>query len=376
MTSDSANWPQRLLVFNLAMDLDHSMLAFAHGWVAALARRVDSVDVVTMTAGRVDPPANVRIHSVGKERGYSELRRLGEFYKLLVRILATSGIDACFSHMMPLFTALGAPILRSHRVPIVTWYAHPRTTLMLRLAHKASIRMVSSLATAYPYRHDKLTVIGQGIDTDLFAPDGSIPTAPPTILCAGRIAPVKDHSTLLRAVATLRERMPSPFHVVLVGEAASTDGRRYADSLLALARHLRIDDVVRFEHHVDRSHLPRWYRRATVHVNLTRTGFGDKVAWESMSCGRPCVAANEGFQETFGRYARHLLFPYGDWHALAERLSWILSLPPDEREEMGRFLRAQVERLHSLDRLADRVLGVFRETGTTSGRRAWTDADR
>ena len=61
---------------------------------------------------------------------------------------------------------------------------------MLRLAHGLSTYMVTSLATAYPYKADKLIVTGQGIDAELFTADSATrPDEPPMILCVGRLSP-------------------------------------------------------------------------------------------------------------------------------------------------------------------------------------------
>jgi glycosyltransferase involved in cell wall biosynthesis len=293
----------RLLLFNLATDADDPILGFTTRWIQALAKRVEFIHVITMRAGRIEVPENVRVYSVGKEKGYSEPRRAVEFYRHLFRVLREDRIDACFSHMIPIFTVLAAPVLKVKKIPIVTWYAHPSLTWVLKLAHHLSDRMVASVATAYPYRKDKLVVIGQGIDTDLFCPDGSPPEEPPMILCVGRLSPVKDHPTLIRAAALLRERWKKPFRVVILGGPAGPKDEPYVRSLHRLVEELNLQDIVSFHPPVPQSALPNWYRRCTVHVNLTPTGLelGTKLAWEAMACGRPCLAANEGFRETCGR---------------------------------------------------------------------------
>jgi glycosyltransferase involved in cell wall biosynthesis len=211
----------RLLLFNLATDLDDPILGFTTCWIRALAKRMEFIHVITMRTGRVDLPGNVRVYSVGKERNYIEPRRAVEFYRHLFGILHEDRIDVCFSHMTPIFTVLGAPILKPKGIPIVTWYAHPSLTWILKLAHYLSDRIVTSLATAYPYKHDKLTVVGQGIDTDLFSPDGHVmPDNPPMILCVGRLSLVKDHPTLLRAASVLQQRGGKPFRIVILGGPA------------------------------------------------------------------------------------------------------------------------------------------------------------
>jgi glycosyltransferase involved in cell wall biosynthesis len=307
----------------------------------------------------VEVPRNVMVYSLGKEKNYSEPRRAVEFYRHLFRILCQEHIDICFSHMNPVFTVLGAPVLKLKGIPIVTWYAHPSLTWTLKLAHYLSDCMVASVATAYPYKHDKLIVLGQGIDTDLFTPDGAIPKKPPIILCVGRLSPVKDHPTLFRAAKLLLERGPLSFRIVIIGAPAHPRDEPYVLALHKLVRSLKLQDIVDFEPPVSMVNLPAWYRSSTVHVNLTPTGFGDKVAWESMSCARPCLVGNEGFRETLGDFANCLIFRFGDPGDLAERLQGLLSLEERDRESMGAYLRERVITMHNLDRLSARLIKLF-----------------
>ncbi|MEM1552339.1 MAG: glycosyltransferase family 4 protein [Candidatus Bathyarchaeia archaeon] len=351
----------RLLLFNLATDADDPILGFTTRWIQALAKRVEFIHVITMRAGRIDVPENVRVYSVGKEKGYSEPRRAVEFYRHLFKVLREDRIDACFSHMIPIFTVLAAPVLKVKGIPIVTWYLHPSLTWTLKLAHHLSDRMVSALLTTYPYHRDKLIAIGHGIDTDLFYPDERTkPDRPPMILCVGRLSPVKDHPTLLKAVALLRQEWSHPFRVVILGGPAGPQDEPYVRSLHRLVEDLDLQDIVTFHPPVPMTQLPDWYRRCTVHVNMTPTGFGDKVAWEAMACGRPCIAANKGFQETFGVYADLLLFRYQDPTDLASKLQNLLKFRESEIEQIGDYLRKQVINMHSLEALAGKLVAIFR----------------
>src|SRR5919109_4257 len=347
----------RLLLFNLATDVDDPIWGFTTRWISALAERVKFIHVITMRAGHVDVPNNVRVYSVGKEKGYSEPRRAVELYKHLFRILHEDNIDVCFSHMIPIFSVLAAPILKMRRIPIVTWYAHPTLTWTLKLAHHLSHQMVASVATAYPYKHDKLSEVGQGIDTNLFSPDGKVTAEDtPIILCVSRLSPVKSHPTLLKAAWLLRQRSSKPFRVVIVGGPAGPRDESYVRSLHGQVKELGLEDTVYFEPPVPMKKLPSWYRRCTVHVNMTPTGSGDKVVWESMACGSPCIVANEGFKRTLGEYANRFLFAYGNPEELAQRLRWILSLSYGERACIGAYLRQQVVANHCLERLAQSLI--------------------
>ncbi len=344
--------PRHLLLFNLVTDIRDPILGFTTQWIRELAARVETIDVITMRVGEIDVPPNVRVYSAGRELGYSEPRRIFEFYRHLFRILRTRNIDGCFSHMIVEFSALAGPVLRIAGVPLVTWYAHPSLTFPVKLAHFFSNRMVTSLPTAYPHHHGKLTVIGQGIDLALFTPADEANTGDDLVLCVGRISRVKDHPTLLRAVALLS----APVRVVILGATAGPEDERYAGELRALVAELGLTERVTFAPPVPPTELPAHYGRCAVHVNLTPAGFGDKVAWEAMSCARPCLVANADFRETLGAHTDALLFQPGNAPDLAAKLGAVLGKSAAERGAIGADLRAQVERLHSLPRLAERIL--------------------
>lgn len=349
----------RLLLFNLATDEDDPVLGFTSAWIRALAARCASVDVITMRAGRLDLPANVRVRSVGKEKGHSIPRRIGAFYRLLFRTLREERVDACFSHMMPAFSVLGGPVLRARRIPLVTWYAHPSLTRTLKLAHHLSDRMVASLPTAYPYLKDKLTVVGQGIDTTLFSPGGA-EDDPPLLLSVGRLAAVKDHPTLIDAAARL-QAAGERFSLALVGGPVTPKDHVHVRELRAQVDARGLGGRVDWVGPVPPAALTGWYRRCAAHVNLTRTGSGDKSALEAMSCGRPSLVANDGFRDTLGPHADRLWFPHGDAAGLAQRLRDVLHLTVAERAQLGGDLRHRVVAGHALDRLAERLIDVLRE---------------
>jgi len=248
-------------------------------------------------------------------------------------------------------------------IPIITWYAHPKLTWILRIAHCFSNRMVASVARAYPYRPDKFIAVGQGIDTKLFSPDaGMFPEESPMILCVGRLSPVKDHPTLMKAIWLLRQAGHQNLRVIILGGPATAQDNSYVIALSQQVKQLGLNETIHFEPAVTMEQLPEWYRRCAVVVNMTPTGSGDKVVWEAMACGKPCLVANEGFKETLGNYVNSLLYVYGDAQQLAERLKWILSLSREERLEMGMYLRGRVEAMHSLDRLAQKLVNIFEST--------------
>lgn len=356
-----------VLMFNLAADPADELLGFTMQWVNAIAARVGSVHLITMRVGTdLDLPSNVQVYSLGKETGTSEPQRVAVFYRHLFSILAREKIDVCFAHMIPLFVLLAGPVLKARSIPIIMWYAHPSRTRTLRAAHVFANQVITSLASSYPHKKDKVKVIGQGIDTDLFSPP-VLPReeSPPMLLCAGRLSLVKDHPTLLRATRQLLDE-GREVRTVIIGKPLTEADEGYERSLKQLTSELDIADRVEFVNAVPLFELPGWYGRCSVHVNLTGAGFGDKVIWESMACGKPSLVANPDLRPTLGRYADRLLFRRGHPHDLAEKAAALLDLSETERGAIGSYLRERVIELHGLGRLAD-VLVELLQSG--AGRR-------
>ncbi len=210
-----------LLVFNLMMDADHPVLGFATRWVDEIAERVDRVTVITMAVGRVEPANNVEVLSVGKEQGWSEARRAIEFYRHCGRLLRCDSPDACFSHMIPLFSILFAPPAKAFRIPSLLWYAHGAVPLEVRVAERLVDRCVTSTPEGFRMKSPKLFVLQQGIDIERLPP----PHVPAdqwsrTVVSVGRISPVKQLKESVAAISEVRAA-GVPLHLEIFGAPAT-----------------------------------------------------------------------------------------------------------------------------------------------------------
>ena len=348
----------RVLWFNLATDLDDPILAFTTSWIREVATTVDSIHVITMRLGRTELPENVRIYSVGKEKRFSEPRRAWEFYRHIFRILHQESIDVCFSHMIPIFTILGYLPLKLHGVPIITWYAHRQRSFILRVAHHVSDRMASTNTRSYPYSGNKLCVLGQGIDTELFKPNATItPADPPLILFVGRLSPIKDPLTFIRAAYLLRSK--HRFRVAVIGQILERD-REYARIVLQEIAQLRKTVPVEFIPGIGQNQLVSWYQRCFALMNCSPSDHSlDKTVLEAMACGKLALTSTVGFEETIGRESSVLLFRSGDPEDLAEKLANLLKLPTRTIQAMSSHLREQTVQNHSLRNLAGNLTALL-----------------
>jgi glycosyltransferase involved in cell wall biosynthesis len=185
------------------------------------------------------------------------------------------------------------------------------------------IASISPATTDYlvawlPEVRDKVVACANGVDVDAFAMAQtpgkqalfSVSESTPVVFCVGRLEPVKDHETLLRAISLIPEAL-----LVLAGDGP------LRGQLDALAEELGIASRVRFLG--SRMDVPQILKAADLYVQPSRwDGFGI-AALEAMAAGKPVIASNvAGLAEVIG--SAGLLFPVGDADQLAQRITMLL----------------------------------------------------
>jgi glycosyltransferase involved in cell wall biosynthesis len=357
-----------LLVFNLAMDADHSTLGHTTAWTNELARRCDHVDVITMLAGRLAVDDNVRVHSLGKEVGRSEPRRLLEFYRLVHRVTSERAIDACFAHMAPLFALLFAPIAKARRIPILLWYAHSVVPPALRLTHAVVDRCVTATPESFRLPSHKLFVIGHGIDTVRFAPPAATcPSYETTAVSVGRITPRKGVLEIVDSIAVLERERGLGVRLEVVGGPATVRDHEYLAALRHRVTALGIDHLISFRGPVPFTEMPAYYHRGLLSVNLSETAM-DKAILESMASSCIPVSRNPAFAALARRQALDSLVPKPGADGLAACMADVLSRAPRDRAALVDRLRRIVVEEHSLGALGDRVVGHLSELSGAAAR--------
>ena len=188
-------------------------------------------------------------------------------------------------------------------------------------------------------RSSKICTIPPGIDLDRFYPvDASqarrelrLPDVP-LVLYVGRIDPIKDLPTLLRAFARVRQSMssgPDPKLLIIGGSAIETaQGMELGTDLQAVhsqAEQLGIADDIIFRGAQPQDLLPLYYAASTVcAVPSLYESFG-LVAVEAMACGLPVVATRVGGMKfTVEENYSGLLVPRSDDVAMADALRRVL----------------------------------------------------
>ena len=352
----------KVLMITQKVDLDDDLLGFTHTWVNKLAERVERLYVLALAVGRHSLRDNVELFSMGKERGNSRLERLVNFNRVVARLVLTRKVDLLFIHMCPRYVILAAPYAKLMRVPMVMWFTHRSTSNELRIAHWLVDKVVTASKESFRLKSDKVIITGHGIDTDRFKPlDVRREGNTKVILSVGRISPIKDYETLIKAADILvNEKGRKNLEFVVVGDVGTEAQREYLDRIKGMVRECQLERYFRFVGPVPHSEIGRYYQNCDIFVNLSHTGSLDKAVLEAMACGRVPLTCNEAFAPILGALDRRLLFPIGDVRTLAERIAILLDLGPSECRCLGKQLRTEVLQYHSLTHMTEALITVFR----------------
>ena len=157
-------------------------------------------------------------------------------------------------------------------------------------------------------------VIPYGVDTVLFSPDETPPESD-RLLVVGSLIGVKDHATLLRALARLDPRVT----LEIVGDGPERG------HLEALASALGVRQRVTFAGTVEHTALPGIYRRAALHILPSRHEGQGMVTVEAAACGLPTVGTAVGLLPDYP--ALGVSVPASDDAALAAAIASLLDDP-------------------------------------------------
>ncbi|HYX70436.1 MAG TPA: glycosyltransferase [Terriglobales bacterium] len=164
------------------------------------------------------------------------------------------------------------------------------------------------------------------------------------VITVARLEAMKDHATLLRAVAQL----PSDVHLALVGDGS------LRNSLAELALRLGIATRVHFLGR--RPDVPELLKMADVFALSSRQESFGIAALEAMAAGVPVVASRiSGLTELIGESG--LLFPPGDVAALAGNLGKLLDSLELRRTLSAAGMRRAAE--FSIETCADAHLALY-----------------
>ncbi|MEO3786512.1 GT4 family glycosyltransferase PelF [Actinocorallia sp. B10E7] len=208
-------------------------------------------------------------------------------------------------------------------------------------------------------RPETIRTVYNGVDPEGFPPAGEEP-ARPTLSWAGRVDPIKDLETLIRAFAIVREHLPET-RLRLFG-GGDTGYRKRCERLAA---DLGVAEHVTFEGRVANIR-DAYVAGSVVMLSSISEGFPYTLI-EAMACGRPTVSTDvggvgEAVAAAPGRQTQEcgLVVPPRDPQAMAAAALRLLH-DPELRRRMGEAARHKALEFFTVDQAVSSFRGIYRE---------------
>lgn len=349
----------KLLVVTQVVDKDHPILGFFWTWLISFARAFEKVTVICLlrgpTADLLSKEHNVEVLSLGKEEGVPRAEYLRRFRKYIRE--RRGEYDCVFVHMNPEYVILGGTEWRRWGKKIIFWYTHGAVTLRLRAAVLLSHATFTATRKSCRVRSGKVRVVGHGIDTEYFCPPRKrMVSETLKFITVGRISPVKDYETMIRALGRVKETGLQFTFTVVGGPATPSDGL-YIEKLKSLISQTGLlsgKDAV-FTGPVFHRDVLDHLHGADLFLHASKTGSLDKTVLEGMATALPVLSSNDASREIFGEYAGELCFRESDDEDLAKKILAFSKKSEEDRHLLGFQLHNIVATNHSLPHLVNEI---------------------
>ena len=234
------------------------------------------------------------------------------------------------------------------------WKAHPVISKSMAFyARRCDDLILTSARAAFPMDLQKVRVVGQGIDTDLFR----IEERPPLgdLIAVARISPVKRVDQIVKAVVEANRNFGTRYTLDIFGPTLAGD-ERYEEDIRTLIQSSGAEDSVSLHGPVNQDTLPALLNGYRACLNFS-TGALDKTSVEAMACGLPVISTNEAITEVMPAELHSTLIV--DQHSTddqARAIHELLGAQDGEIAQLGQRLRSMVVSDHSIERLFDRIV--------------------
>ncbi|MCK9488772.1 MAG: glycosyltransferase family 4 protein [Xanthomonadales bacterium] len=219
-----------------------------------------------------------------------------------------------------------------------------------------------SLQTLAPWLRGKVSVVRNGLDTEIFRPGPGEPAIEPFRFCVvGSVYAVKNPALVVAAVAELRRRGVGGFRVDwygrrgLAGDSSPSEDYRVATESIVVNA---LEPWLTF--HGETREILRAYQssHALIHVSV-QEGFPNAVV-EAMSCGLPIIASPvSDLPQIVAEADNGWVVDAKDASSLADAMQKMIDLDPAQRFEMGQRSRRTAVSWFSKERFVDEYIALY-----------------
>jgi len=351
----------KVLMVTPRVDELHPILGFIPTWINNLAKRVKILHVLTLGYNeKTYLLDNVIVHSLDRRK--NKLGKIIYFNNTMLKL--RKKVDVVFCHMYPDLAALSALYGRLLGIPVVWFRAHGSINLTARIAYFLVSRVVTSSEQGFKIKGNKVIIIGQGIDTNKFKPADRPERENKVILAVGRISPIKNYETLIKAANILiNEKKMKNLSFVIVGGVPVASQRGYFERLKKMVKEFKLEGYIEFIGPMSYGDIVSYYQNCDIFVNPSHASSLEKTVLEAMACEKPVITSNIAYYlDVFDEELRKkCYFEKNDYKALADRIEYFLN---NDETSLKKKLREIVVQHHSVEHLMDSLVNIFKEVTT------------
>ena len=184
---------------------------------------------------------------------------------------------------------------------------------------KAAVKKKLSLL----WQANKITVINNGIDLTLFSPEIKSFSKAIVLGMQSRIVSLKDHATLLKALALLQEQHPGlSLQLKIAGDGG------LLVSMQQLAKQLGISDKIEFTGTLNETELVNFLQSLDIYIHASLGETMSTAIMQAMACGLPVIASDvPGINNMIEKDITGVLIPAKNEAALANALYELIHNP-------------------------------------------------
>lgn len=277
-----------LLIITQKVNINDPILGFFVAWIKKFATEFEEVIVVAKEVGAYELPPNVRVISLGKDKGVG---RFGQLLKLWDAVMSEK-YDRVFVHMNPENVLAAGWYWRIKNIPVALWYTHKATPWQLRLAIHWVKWIFTASRESFRLPSKKVIITGHGIDkSDFLKNDKPNFTK---LLAVGRITPTKDYETLIRAIKILKDQ-GQPHTLDIIGGPIMESDAMYEQSLHELVKSAGLKKEITFLGALPSEETDKKYSNYGVLLHASKTGSMDKVVLAAILAGALPISSSEAY---------------------------------------------------------------------------------
>jgi glycosyltransferase involved in cell wall biosynthesis len=343
---------KNILIITQKVNEKDDVLGFFVTWLREFSIYYEKITVLCLEKGDFsNKPKNIKVISLGKDKGFSKPRIIFNFYKNYFKYVNKH--DYFFVHMNQIWSILSFPINFILNKKNFLWYAHRSTPLDLKIALKCVDKVFTPTKESFNLKTKKLNVLQHGIQSENFF--SKIKKVnydrPINIVMTGRISEIKDQLTLLKASEILKENKVN-HKINIVGAAMVEEDKKYEIYLKKYAKKNNLH--INFTGRIPNNEVNFFLRKNSIFVNTSKTGSLDKSVVEAGITGLCVLASQKTYIHEFGKFKNRLFFKEGDSKDLANKLNYLIK--NKKTQDIAEYLQPRYVENHDLKVLIKKLV--------------------